>query len=89
MMSMSRIGTISVVDDRTTRNLSQGGFGNMAITKVKSLHVKLEDDLYNAVQEYAKTNEMDASKVSRLALKNFLGLQRSPVNVKKGIVKTT
>ncbi len=81
MLLMSRTGTASVVDDRTTRNLSQGGFG-MAIRHTEKIGVKIERELYEMVQEYAEKNEMDTSKVTRLALKNFLGFQKSP-NIKK------
>jgi hypothetical protein len=66
---------------RDPRNLPKGGFG-MAITKEKNLSFKVETDLYNAVHEYADKNEMDASKVARLALKNFLGY-KSPAKSKE------
>lgn len=78
---MSLTGTESAVNDRTSRNLPQGGFG-MAVTNTKSITIKLDDNLCSVVQDFAERNEMDVSKVSRLALKKFLGVN-PPVNVKK------
>jgi len=85
---MSRIGTLSAVDDRTTRNLSQGGFGNMA-TIVNKISMKIDDDLQRQFATYLQMYDSDKSKVLRTALKEYLDKRMSPMNVKKGIVKTT
>lgn len=81
MQCMNRTATMNLVEARSPRNLSQGGFG-MAVTKTKSITIKLDDNLYSVVQDFAERNEMDVSKVSRLALKKFLGIN-PPMNVKK------
>lgn len=79
---MSRIGTESVVDDRTCRNLSQGGFGNMA-TKEFLLAAKVDKDLFLRFKNYAEKNEETTGTLMRKALRSFLDTKESPMNVKK------
>ncbi|WP_167880816.1 hypothetical protein [Leptospira meyeri] len=49
----------------------------LAIPKEKTVTFKCEEDLIAAAEVYAANNEMDRSKVIRLALKRFLNV--SPV----------
>ncbi|WP_207767092.1 hypothetical protein [Leptospira levettii] len=53
----------------------------MAIQKEKTVTFKCEEDLIAAAEVYAANNEMDRSKVIRLALKRFLNV--SPVEKKR------
>ncbi|PKA09299.1 hypothetical protein [Leptospira harrisiae] len=46
----------------------------MAITKDTYVTVKFEKEIADAINKYAKVNEMDRSKVVRLAVKRFLGV---------------
>ncbi|WP_167881834.1 hypothetical protein [Leptospira bouyouniensis] len=49
----------------------------LAIQKEKTVTFKCEEDLIAAAEVYAANNEMDRSKVIRLALKRFLNV--SPI----------
>ncbi|XDD46390.1 hypothetical protein AB3N60_17055 [Leptospira sp. WS39.C2] len=57
----------------------------LAIQKEKTVTFKCEEDLIAAAENYAANNEMDRSKVIRLALKRFLNV--SPVEIKRSAKK--
>ncbi|PJZ44999.1 hypothetical protein CH361_12165 [Leptospira brenneri] len=61
------------------------GWGVLAIQKEKTVTFKCEEDLIAAAEVYAANNEMDRSKVIRLALKRFLNV--SPVEIKRSAKK--
>jgi metal-responsive CopG/Arc/MetJ family transcriptional regulator len=47
----------------------------MARTKIQdktTISIKFESDIYKSINEYAKANEMDKSKVIRLAVRKLL-----------------
>jgi predicted transcriptional regulator len=59
----------------------------MARTKIQdktTVSIKFELETYGSIDEYAKANEMDKSKVIRLAVKTFLANQP-----KKRLVKAS
>ncbi|MBE7412683.1 MAG: hypothetical protein L6Q54_13660 [Leptospiraceae bacterium] len=85
---MNRTTSIPAVDMRSPRNLPKEGFG-MAITKEKSIYFKVDNELNEQFESYLKLYQADKSQVARFALKKFLEKCMPPVNVKKGIVKTT
>ncbi|MCW7474876.1 hypothetical protein ND853_15155 [Leptospira levettii] len=53
----------------------------MAITKDSKISIKFEHELYAKIESYAANNEMDKSKVIRLAVKKFLNV--TPVEKKR------
>ncbi len=62
------------------------GWGMLAVQK-KSVTFECEVDLISAAETYAANNEMDKSKVIRLALRKFLNV--SPVEKKRSARKAT
>lgn len=57
----------------------------LAIVKDTKISIKFEKDLIDKIKLYAANNEMDQSKVVRLAVKKFLN--ESPVEIKRSARK--
>lgn len=55
----------------------------MAISKDTKFSVKFEKDLHSLILDYAQANEMDGSKVIRLAVKKFLGYSPTAKSLSK------